>query len=154
MSLFALLNSMAKKERTAQPDIYNRVVELRKRMSRIKLADSVDIGAGLSNVGSVNTPKFKYGMKGELDQGGKLTGVDLERSQKALSYTSILPRDGREKNTNEIVVSYREHEGDRFPLFTKWSSADKAFLCTEGDPATNYIRNARIPDDWVRTLEL
>ena len=93
MALFHSLNTMAKQARTQQPLIYSRVAELRKRMSRIKLAEAGDIGAGLHNIAPDGAqPKFRYGMKQVPDQNGVPTGPDLLRHQNALNYTSILPK--------------------------------------------------------------
>jgi hypothetical protein len=153
IQLFALLNSMAKEARAARPAIYNRVVELRKRMTRIKFADSQDFKSGMLNVGTNERPKLKYGPKGAVDENGKLTGEDLLRYKKALDYRSILPTDGRDTNMNEIVISYREHEGTRFPVFTKWDSKAEAFLCLPDEPSSKSIVDGKIPNDWTQTVE-
>jgi hypothetical protein len=159
MGLFAMLNTMAKEVKTAQAEPYKTVVYMRDRMTRLKLADSVDIGAGLQDVavGDVTAPgykpKLKYGVKGLPDQNGRLTGKDLERYNKTLFYTSILPRDGRTQNTNEIVIAFREHAGDRFPIFTRFDG-ESAFVCLEDEPSSRHIVGGKIPNAWAQTLEL
>jgi hypothetical protein len=151
--IFALLNSMAKEARATQPAIYNRVVEMRKRMTRMKFADSQDFQSGMLNAGTNERPNLKYGPKGSVDQNGKLTGDDLLRYQKALDYKSILPTDGRKTNMNEIVISFREHEGPRFPVFTKWDTTAKAFLCLPDEPSSKSIIGGQVPDNWAQTVE-
>jgi hypothetical protein len=151
--LFGLLNSMAKEARATQPAIYTRVVEMRKRMTRMKFADSQDFKSGMLNTGTNERPNLKYGPKGSVDQNGKLTGDDLLRYKKALDYKSILPTDGRKENMNEIVVSFREHEGVRFPLFTRWNSDAKAFLCLPDEASSKSIVGGQVPNDWVQTVE-
>ncbi len=90
MELFSVLNSMAK---LAPQAIRLRVAEMRRRMSRIMFADSVDIGAGLrDNAAPGSDPKFRYGQTSPLSHSGNLTGQDLLRAQKALNYPSILPK--------------------------------------------------------------
>ncbi|MGH9606353.1 MAG: hypothetical protein ACRD3N_11725 [Terracidiphilus sp.] len=178
MYLFFLLNAAAKKERAASPQAYEEVAYMRRRMTRIKLADSVDIGAGLRDVSSPGSdvPKFRYGVKEDLVN-GQLTGIDRERQQKALAYTSILPKTAKPSNIdtspttpmgrsmpkpvankgattscNEIVVAYREHEGDRFPIFTKFDNG--AFVCHPDEASSRYIVGGVIPNNWERTVEL
>lgn len=178
--LFFLLNAAAKKERATSPQAYEKVADMRRRMTRVKLADSVDIGAGLRDVSSPGSdvPKFRYGVKEDLVN-GQLTGIDRERQQKALAYTSILPKtakpsnidtspttpmgrsmpkpaankDGATTSCNEIVVAYREHEGDRFPIFTKFD-IHKGFLCHPDEASSRYIVGGVIPNNWERTVEV
>lgn len=94
MALFNQLNFMAKQVRAQRPLLYTRVQEMRRRMSRIKLAEAADIGAGLRNIApSGQDPKFRYGLKSDPDPAtGRLTGVDHVRAQNALNYPSILPQ--------------------------------------------------------------
>ncbi|HEY0264982.1 MAG TPA: hypothetical protein VGC07_10715 [Granulicella sp.] len=156
LELFSLLNSLAKQSQATWPEMYIRVAEMRKQMSRIKLADSVDIGAGLHDVSPPDSdvPKFRYGVKQPLDSNRALTGVDLVRSQKALNYTSILPTGPANSNTNEIVIAYRQHAGVRFPLFTRWNAEENAFLCFEDEPSSKTVIDKKIPDAWERTLQV
>ncbi len=156
IEVFHLLNTMAKQARTQQPLIYDRVAELRKRMTRIKLAEKGDIGAGLHDVApdGATKPKLRYGMKAVPDQAGVPTGVDLARHEKALDYTSILPLPTKKSNMNEIVIAYRHHEGTRFPLFTQWNSEWQAFVCLRDEPSSNYIVDGLIPDEWARTIQV
>ena len=183
MALFHSLNTMAKQARTQQPLIYDRVAELRRRMSRIKLAEAGDIGAGLHNIAPDGAqPKLRYGMKQVPDQNGVPTGPDLLRHQNALNYTSILPKPpnplppsntsnvtppgnsssappppppppGKTTNMNEIVIAYRHHEGIRFPLFTRWSIAKNGFECLSDEPSSKLVPSGLIPDLWARTIQ-
>lgn len=170
--LFILLNLMAKRLKIASPLVYERVRYMSKRMTRLKLAAAEDIGAGLSNHSVTELPKFKYGVKRESD-------LDFARFKNTLDYTSILPKATTPKpvsqpmpkptftsgsippppppkaadtNTNEIVISYREHKGDRFPVFTQWNGG--AFVCLPGEPGSKWFQRERVPDYWQKTVEL
>jgi hypothetical protein len=167
LEVFYLLNAAAKAARDTFPQGYLRTTEMRRRMTRIKLADGEDIGAGLRDVSAVGSdkPKIRYGMKEELVD-GKLSGTDATRAQNVFKYTSVpkseivmsTPRWGTPvpitKSTNEIVIAYREHAGNRFPLFTKYDEKRKAFVCHPGEPSTNWITGGIIPDEWARTVEV
>lgn len=154
MATFHLLNTKAKQARAEQPNIYARVAEMRRQMSRIKLADSVDIGAGLHDISADGTtPKFRYGQKEVLGTDRKPTGVDLERQKKALDYTSILPTSARATNMNEIVIAYRQHEGNRFPLFAKWNKDKNVFECLPDEPSSSTVTGKVIPDNWAETVQ-
>lgn len=154
MALFHLMNTMAKQERTRRPEVYDQVVFYRKRMTRLKLADSVDIGAGLHDISATgDTPKLRYGMKQVLGKDGLPMGVDRERARKALDYRTILPTLPKANLMNEIVICYRQHAGPRFPLFTKWISEEKAFVCFEEETSSQWILDGRIPDDWTQVRE-
>ena len=177
---FSLLNAYAKAERAISPMAYETIANMRKRMTRVKLADAEDIGAGLRDISPIDStsPKFRYGMKGNPE--------DAVRMQKALNYTSILPRAtpvaapvvsqpvvtvgspggvpgppgpppgmlaSKTAKSNEIVIAYREHAGDRFPLFTKFDTVAKQFVCHPDEPGSNYILNQVIHDEWAQTRE-
>lgn len=175
-TLFILLNLKAKRARNASPEIFRKVREMSKQMTRIKLAAPEDIGAGLRDVSTNNIPKFKYGNKGDSE-------LDFSRFKNALDYTSILPKPSAPKppvpmptpsvsgpgstsgpppppppmqtgatSTNEIVLCYRQHAGDRFPLFTQWDG--RYFTCLPGESGSKWIVNGRIPDRWAQTVEL
>jgi hypothetical protein len=170
-TLFILLNLMTKTSKTAGAEIKETVRYMSKRMTRIKLAAAEDIGAGLTNISTTGGTKFRYGLKKDEE-------LNFARFKNALDYTSILPKPStpapppvltqthtsgpsaplppmppsKSTSTNEIVLSYREHEGDRFPLFTQWNG--KAFACLEGESGSKWILNGEIPDQWPTTVEL
>ena len=144
-----LLNAAAKAAQDTFPKGATlRTTEMRRRMTRIKLAEGEDIGAGLRDVSAQNSnkPKIRYGMKEELVD-GRLSGIDATRAQNVFNYTKVPKTEpvwvqpmlrGQKigvpveitKSTNEIVIAYRQHEGDRFPLFTKYDSRKGgAFIC-------------------------
>lgn len=165
LEVFHLLNAAAKAAQHTFPNGYLRTTQMRRRMTRIKLADGEDIGAGLSDISAQNSdkPKIRFGMKGELVD-GRLSGIDATRAQSVFNYTKI-PKTGpvlvtpkygtpfmATKSTNEIVIAYREHEGDRFPLFTKYDVHEKAFICHPSEPSSAYIK--KIPDQWALTVEV
>jgi hypothetical protein len=165
MEVFYLLNAAAKAAQGTFPKGYLRTTEMRRRMTRIKLADGEDIGAGLRDVSAQNSnkPKIRFGMKGELVD-GRLSGIDATRAQNVFNYTKVpktepvlvTPKWGSPvwvtKSTNEIVIAYRQHQGDRFPLFTKYDVREKAFMCHPSEPGSAYIK--KIPDEWARTVEV
>lgn len=165
MEVFYLLNAAAKAAQGTFPKGYLRTTEMRRRMTRIKLASGDDIGAGLRDVSAQNSnkPKIRYGMQGELVD-GRLSGIDATRAQSVFNYTKVpktepvlvTPKYGSPvlvtKSTNEIVIAYRQHEGDRFPLFTKYDVREKAFMCHPSEPSSAYIK--KIPDEWVKTVEV
>lgn len=165
MEVFSLLNAAAKAARVTFPKGYLRTTEMRNRMTRIKLADGEDIGAGLRDVSAQdsNKPKIRYGMKEELVN-GRLSGIDATRANNVFNYTKVpktapvkvTPKYGPPllitKSTNEIVIAYRQHEGDRFPLFTKYDEREKAFICHPDEPSSRYI--TKIPDQWASTIEI
>lgn len=167
MEVFDLLNAAAKAAKGTFPKGYLRTTEMRRRMTRIKLAAGEDIGAGLRDVSAPNSdkPKIRYGMKEELVD-GRLSGIDSTRAQNVFNYTKVpktepvlvTPKWGSPvwvtKSTNEIVIAYRQHEGDRFPLFTKYDLRQKAFMCHPTEPSSAYINGGKIPDEWAKTLEV
>jgi hypothetical protein len=57
-------------------------------------------------------------------------------------------------NMNEIVIAYRQHEGTRFPLFTRWQDTAKAFVCLKDEPGSTRIGKGMIPDRWALTVEV
>jgi hypothetical protein len=64
MAMFHELNFKAKQAQTLRPFIHKRVIEIRNRMTRIKLAEDTDIGAGLHNIAAPGEPvKLRYGVK-------------------------------------------------------------------------------------------
>ena len=155
VALIEWLNTMAKEARTQRPLICNRVAELRKEISRIKLAEPGDIGAGLHDIApDGKAPKFRYGMKQVPDQTGKPTGPDLQRYKNALNYPSILPTAPKPSNMNEVVIAYRRHAGARFPLFTRWDTAKKGFECLPDEPSSTSIPGGLIPDAWETTTQV
>jgi hypothetical protein len=167
MEIFSQLNAAAKAAKGTFPNGYIRTTEMRRRMTRIKLVSDDDIGAGLRDVSAQNSdkPKIRYGMKEEL-VGGKLSGVDSTRAENVFKYTKVpktapvlvTPKYGSPvlvtKSTNEIVIAYRQHEGVRFPLFTKYDLSKQAFMCHPSEPGSGYIVGGKIPNEWAKTVEV
>ena len=139
MVVFYLLNDMAKKSKTQSPKLYEAVVAIRRSMSRLKLGAAEDIGSGLYDISAkpgVDAPKFRYGLKAEQgDQNPMNAQLNQERIQAVLHYKSIVKLQ-REKQSecNEIVIAYRQHEGDRFPLYTKWIHVEPELVDTKPKP--------------------
>jgi hypothetical protein len=124
MVVFYLLNDMSKRVKTQSPKIYEAVVGMRRSMSRLKLGAAEDIGAGLFDISPrphVDPPKFRYGLKAKPGESPMTLQENQDRMQAVLRYKGIvkLQRE-RQSESNEVVIAYREHAGDRFPLYTKW----------------------------------
>lgn len=167
VEVFYLLNAAAKAAQSTFPNGYLRTSEMRRRMTRIKLVADEDIGAGLRDVSAQDSvkPKIRYGLKEELVD-GRLSGVDSTRAQNVFKYTKVpktkpvlvTPKYGAPvlitKSTNEIVIAYRQHEGVRFPLFTKYDLRRQAFMCHPSEPGSASIVDGKIPNEWARTVEV
>jgi hypothetical protein len=125
MVVFYMLNDLSKKAKTQSPKLYEAVVAIRRSMSRLKLGAAEDIASGLYDISPrphVDLPKFRYGIKAEKGQQNPLkVQQNQERMQAVLHYKGIvkLQRE-RQSESNEIVIAYRQHAGDRFPLYTRW----------------------------------
>lgn len=160
--VFNMLNLLHKEWRKGgHDDLAETVAFVRRRMTRVKLAQDSDMGAGLINVnpggsGDPNKAKFRYGLADV--QSKKITeklwlpvykeGVSLLRQAKALEYQSILAT--QQGSSNEIVVAFRQHKSPRFPIITQWTGNGCTVL---GDPSP-YIKGNLIPDQWATTVEL
>jgi hypothetical protein len=134
MVLFYLVNAMAKKVRGNNAQIYGKVLAIRRSMSRIKLAAEEDIGAGLADISLTpheGLPKFRYGLKADVGEDPVTKAINVQRQRQALNYTQIVELQRQKQGiSNEIVIAFRHHAGERFPLYTKWVS-------NETKPVTN-----------------
>jgi hypothetical protein len=157
LALFALLNSMAKEARLRQPAFSGRVVEMRRRITRIKLGDGADIGAAFLNVQTKEAmpAKFRYGLSGALKSSGEFDHELARRLRDhAKNYQGIIASQlERGQLSNEIVMCYRHHDGDRFPIVVKWEHDLQAWMC-QGAQSARYIEKGIVFDDWARTREL
>jgi len=138
MVLFYLLNDMSKKVKNQSPKIYDAVVAIRRSMSRLKLGASEDIASGLFDISPnphVDSPKFRYGLKAKPGEDPMKLQENQDRIRTVLHYKGIVKLQ-REKQSecNEIVIAYRQHAGDRFPLYTKWKQAAEPVADTKPKP--------------------
>lgn len=146
LKVFNKLNLAAKKVRTTNAMIYQRVCEMRRAMTRIKLAEETDMGAVFMDIREKDegAPKLRYGHSA-------LSKV-AKRREAALSYPELLQR--QKGNINEIVIAYRQHAGSRFPLFADYSAKEGGFVLLPEEPSTKFITGGIIPDVWAGTKEI
>jgi hypothetical protein len=141
LSLFIVMNQVAKEERKRTPEIYQKVRAIKAELTRVKFADPDDSHIGFVEVSTKLNPekyKYRYGIKqSEVETiAGKYSGDLARRRAAARKYTSILEtaferslRTGnaadakKVKFYNEIIVAYRKHATALFPLFTRWVSS-------------------------------
>jgi hypothetical protein len=112
------------KDKNAPSELYAMIRDYRARMTRIKLAQDSDLGAGYTMVPTPNRTdglnfKMRYGLGDKTTlTGGGATGVKTtpqilaEKQKAALHFKHILGREGK----NEIIVALRQHEGN-FPVY-------------------------------------
>jgi hypothetical protein len=145
LQVFAVLSAKAKLYKTVHGLIHAKVADIRRKMTRVKLANEEDAGSGLVNTGTGwqgKARKYKYGL-GLVAIEGKQgeTGVDeMKRRQKlALEYKSMLammkplPEDQKLNPThNEIVIAYRQHASGCFPLFALYRKGGDCFDVIDG----------------------
>lgn len=153
LALFHQLNTLAKRSATQCPSLYAELVDIRSKMTRVKLAAPVDMSAGLRNIAPAGAPPhFSYGLKRPLGPNGGLTGEDQARYEFALHYTDILSF--QTGSSNEIVIAYRRHASTRFPLFARWNDTDQVFVCVKDEESSTSIPAGFIPDAWEKTVQV
>ena len=141
LSLFIVMNQIAKEERNRTPEIYQAVRAIRSELTRVKFADPDDSHIGFVDISeNVNTDKYKYryGIKQSEAEtvAGKYSGNLAKRRAAARQYTSILETafekslrtanaaDAKKvKYYNEIIVAYRKHASGLFPLYARWANS-------------------------------
>lgn len=150
LKVFALLSAKAKKNRDKHARIYEKVANVRRKMTRVKLTNEDDAGSGFVNIGTgfaADQRKYRYGL-GLIPIEGKTgqTGPDeMERRRAlALEYRTMLgkmkamPQDTSLNPThNELVVAYRHHESKCFPLFTDYDKQRKCWRVFDGPEGFN-----------------
>jgi hypothetical protein len=123
-------------------------------MTRIKFAYERDIGTNFGAYAPTSQvdPKFKYGPGALLKTaqspfGRAITQEDvIELRENARRFKRILTGTGA---TNEIVIAYRNHEGN-FPVFAEWNGTH--FEVYRFTPEGEYERTDRqIADDGAMT---
>ncbi len=156
VGLYNVLKVIAQQQR--DPVLQHIVKFIRHRMTRPKLAEGKDMGAGPYDVSKPGEqPKFKYGWQ---SKDGTLTEKTERRAlTAAVEYQSILndskpikPREGSVKavTSNEVTVAVRQHAGRRFPIITDYTEAEDAFLF---DSPNEFFPSGFIPDAWQNTRE-
>lgn len=118
------LTRHAKDLRNQLPQLYLLTRNCRAEMTRLKVAQELDMGTGYvlvpaSKPGGGPQYKLRYGLKDRMTVPGRATGVPVTRQiyaarQKAArEFKSIL---GKREGKNEIIIAIRKHAGP-FPLF-------------------------------------
>ncbi|MEO7084763.1 MAG: hypothetical protein ABI442_05790 [Gemmatimonadaceae bacterium] len=150
LQIFALLSAKVKAHRIKHNRIAAKLADVRHKMTRVKLTNEDDAGSGFVNVGTGWTNKqrkYRYGL-GLIPIEGKegKTGVDEmdRRRALALEYRSMLgkmkpmPEDTTLNPThNELVVAYRHHASNCFPLFTEYEKARNCWRVVDGPQGFN-----------------
>lgn len=133
LTLFYVLSDMAKGERKTESAFVIKIQDIRNRLTRIKLAQSTDMGTGWVNLKKPNDDRdhYRYGLYGtitdptpegeEKKKARPATSEELkDRLVNRVKYQTILSgSDGH----NEIVVAFRSHANTAvFPMFTQYQS--------------------------------
>lgn len=118
------LTRFAKEFKNTFPAPYQLVRSYRAEMTRLKLAQEIDMATGYTMIpaprpGGGPQYKLRYGLVGSMTVVGNPMGIPVTaavysaRQQAALNFKSILDkRDAK----NEIIISIRRHAG-QFPLY-------------------------------------
>ncbi|GAA2996387.1 hypothetical protein [Actinokineospora diospyrosa] len=116
----------------AEPDA-DALRAIRNRFTRIRLAQGSDMHTIFvdDTTGPPAPAQFRYGVTGRVHlRNGDVVGADesyiAARRTNALEHSKILG-DGATQPVNEIVMVYREHASETFPLFVKWDEENKRF---------------------------
>jgi hypothetical protein len=144
LTLFYTLNEMAKAELVGAA---NEIRIMRSQLTRIKLAQSSDMGTTYRDVSRLGAEegKIRYGIVGTIiktkegEQKSKAqpaTEQELkDRKSNALKYKSILDAIflPGEKIVNEVVMAYRSHNSPHFPMFAQWDKDRRFFRVVDSD---------------------
>ena len=145
LQLFFVLNAKAKQCKSKHPAIHQKVAWVRRRMTRVKLANEVDAGSGFVNIGTGwknDQRRYKYGL-GLVAIPEKTGAVGIgeteRRTRLALQYRRTLqmmppmPKDNDSPGTNnEMVIAYRQHASNCFPLFALFEKENNRFEVIDG----------------------
>jgi len=158
LQLFYVLNAKAKDKecKAKHPALYEKVVWVRRRMTRVKLANEVDAGSGFVNIGTGwkdTQRRYKYGL-GLVAIPEKTGAVGIgeaeRRTRLALHYRHMLqmmpamPKDNNSPGTNnEMVIAYRQHASNCFPLFAVFEKEGNRFEVIDGPEGFHA--------DWIGT---
>jgi hypothetical protein len=149
LQMFFVLNAKAKRFRGTQLSfIYDKVAFIRRRMTRVKLANEVDAGSGFVNIGKgwkEKERKYKYGLGlVAIPEKTGAVGIQetLRRTQLALEYRSLLAL-MKPATNNELVIAYRDHESKCFPMFTLYNEKESCFDVFDGPDG--------IEEKWIGT---
>ena len=133
--------------RLRDPDM-KRLRTLRSQMTRITLAQGSDMHTRYVDVSKKkeDPASFRYGVTGRVQRGKgedevAADEVDIAaRRSNALEHSTILGA-GAIQKINEIVMAYRAHESELFPVFAEWDGTANRFWVLDGDlkPTKSYI---------------
>ena len=159
LSLFYRLSDLSKGEFKDSPGFAVKVQEIRNSLTRIKLAQSTDMGTSYVNLQKPNDDRvhIRYGLYGKITdppQGEskpiarQATVEELKnRLENRVKYHAII---SAKYGHNEIVISYRSHGNPRlFPMFTEFISKpdtpeDEKYrvVTTDGAPTGQWLTDA------------
>lgn len=154
--LFYRLSDLAKGELKDSPGFAVKVQEIRNSLTRIKLAQSTDMGTGYVNLQKPNDTRdhIRYGLYGKITDPpeGELkpiarqaTSEELKkRLENRVKYQAII---SAKYGHNEIVLAYRSHSNPAaFPMYTDFiSKADTPedekyrVVTSDGNPTGQWL---------------
>lgn len=142
LEIIFALKDMVTKEMAEEPDFISMVRLIKANVTRIKYAQADDMHTTYVDVSDPGAErgKFKYGIGGTLLDSTRQLGFRkvkdedvTARKTNAYGYRRILnsPKKNGGFHVNEIVMAYRAHESEIFPIFATWDSGKKIFQMTE-----------------------
>jgi hypothetical protein len=143
-------------EQTKDQELQALIKFIRRRMTRPKLADAADMGAGPYDVAAKGQPaKIKYGWK---SNNGVLTQKTIDRSiTAATDYQQIIANAKAYTSnakkvvaSNELTIALRQRLGDRFPVITQYDPSKDRFVLLG---TSRFFPEGFIPDKWQTTQE-
>lgn len=123
---------------------------MRNSYTRLRLAQATDMHTYLLNVNEdlEGEPMVRYGHSGRIRRSVNEVPVDdidiATRRTNALQHNVILGA-GAGEVVNEVVMVYREHASELFPVFAKWNQRQARFTVLDRgteQPAGSSITNA------------
>lgn len=179
--VFQNINAAAKLKRDSHPDFYQKVVDIRNRMTRIKLASGNDMKTVFIRVGTTKLghDKFKYviGMKTDVSKndvadnlvdeskfraGANTANVTTTpaiyeaRRNAAINYEAMIKR--MLGKYAEVSIAYRQHARNVstgrivFPVFAQFDSTSQRW--TVGDVNNQSVWSARQPAEFFSDMPL
>ena len=98
--------------------LHARLIKVRRRMTRVRMASGRDMESTYYNVGSYREPKIRLGFS-KYRGGGLDENVIEKRLKTARKYIKRLPHwEPHQSGHNELTIMYRSHEG-KFPLLAE-----------------------------------
>lgn len=172
LSLFIVLSQKAKEMQSVAPAIHRLVRVIRSELTRVKFADPDDSHIGFAEISpnvcfDIEQRKYRYGIKqADVETvAGRYSGELARRRAAARQYTSILEtaferslrlgdasKARSNKFYNEIIVAYRKHASDAFPIYTRWDTGKFRVVMDSGNFMSDDV-NKTITDKGVCSWE-